>query len=422
MRVRLALAPLVLIALLAPAQQTRLLPVTVLDVHVDPPRPVPHARLQIGALNGTLIVSQGKLLTNDRGMVSVPINAETIGGGKLVISIEPADAPMLVIFEPAAGVVEALPENLTVKLLPKGSPVLLGPAQIEALIFKYTQNTNFLRAQNASLRAELSESERKLEAANQAKQELDEAQAEWAQQYGFSADEVRQKVAAWAADIRAQQVKATLRQRMLAAFVSGDYAEAARLAQQGEAESDNELDNEQEAYLKTLRRSLRDRLEFAGTEARAQQAQLRYDLGTAAFNAASKRAIDAHTKFPEDAELRGLWIRAAIEDAYSECEEAEGTDPAKSQALLQSAVNMLRSLLSDLRLPAEGPQWASTKINLGVALMNQSERLSGEESLHVLGEAVEAYRQALQVYTRETVPQEWAGTQNNLLQCAEASR
>ena len=42
------------------------------------------------------------------------------------------------------------------------------------------------------------------------------------------------------------------------------------------------------------------------------------------------------------------------------------------------------------------------------------ERQGGPEGLRRLNEAVEAYRQALTVYTRDDLPQNWAQTQNNL--------
>ena len=41
-------------------------------------------------------------------------------------------------------------------------------------------------------------------------------------------------------------------------------------------------------------------------------------------------------------------------------------------------------------------------------------RTGGERGTQLLAEAVAAYRQALEVYTRETLPQQWAMTQNNL--------
>ena len=40
--------------------------------------------------------------------------------------------------------------------------------------------------------------------------------------------------------------------------------------------------------------------------------------------------------------------------------------------------------------------------------------MGGPEGLRRLSEAVEAYRQALTVRTRDDLPQDWAMTQNNL--------
>jgi len=52
-----------------------------------------------------------------------------------------------------------------------------------------------------------------------------------------------------------------------------------------------------------------------------------------------------------------------------------------------------------------------TQNNLGGALLRLGERESGTARLE---EAVAAYRAALQEYTRERVPLQWAITQNNL--------
>ncbi len=40
--------------------------------------------------------------------------------------------------------------------------------------------------------------------------------------------------------------------------------------------------------------------------------------------------------------------------------------------------------------------------------------MEGEEGLRLLAQSVEAYRQALQVFTREALPQDWAKTQRDL--------
>ena len=55
--------------------------------------------------------------------------------------------------------------------------------------------------------------------------------------------------------------------------------------------------------------------------------------------------------------------------------------------------------------------WAMTQMNLGNALTRLGERESGTARLE---EAVAAYRAALEEQTRERVPLQWAATQMNL--------
>ncbi len=55
--------------------------------------------------------------------------------------------------------------------------------------------------------------------------------------------------------------------------------------------------------------------------------------------------------------------------------------------------------------------WATTQMNLGIALETLGERESGTAWLE---EAVAAYRAALEERTRERVPLQWATTQMNL--------
>ena len=81
---------------------------------------------------------------------------------------------------------------------------------------------------------------------------------------------------------------------------------------------------------------------------------------------------------------------------------------------LNEAVEAYRQALT-VRTRDDLPQdWARTQNNLGIALWALGERLGGPEGLRRLSEAVEAYRQALTVHTRDDLPQDWATTQNNL--------
>ena len=55
-----------------------------------------------------------------------------------------------------------------------------------------------------------------------------------------------------------------------------------------------------------------------------------------------------------------------------------------------------------------------TQNNLGIALWDQAARTEGPKGAELLAQAVSAYRSALEVRTREQLPQDWAMTQNNL--------
>jgi tetratricopeptide (TPR) repeat protein len=63
----------------------------------------------------------------------------------------------------------------------------------------------------------------------------------------------------------------------------------------------------------------------------------------------------------------------------------------------------------ELGIRAEG-------LAMGTALQDQGIRTGGEAGTHLLAEAVTAYRQALEVRTLNTLPPQWAQTQNNLAQ------
>jgi tetratricopeptide (TPR) repeat protein len=82
--------------------------------------------------------------------------------------------------------------------------------------------------------------------------------------------------------------------------------------------------------------------------------------------------------------------------------------------LLGEAVEAYRKAL-EVRTREELPQqWAMTQNNLGNALANQGTRTGGAEGTKLLGEAVEAYRKALEIRTLDHFPLHWAQTQNNL--------
>ncbi len=414
MRTLLVFGLAVSVGIVAQGQQTLLLPITVVDAHLSPAKPVRHVRVQIGMLSGAVAISHSKLLTNDKGDLSAPIDTETLGSAKLLVSIEPGDAPGLVIWEPAGGIVETLPPELTVKLLPRGSPALLGPAQIEALLFKFTQTSNSLRIRNAVLQNKLSQAEAKLEADSQARRALDEAQADWAQEYGFTFSEIKEKVADWADQVHAQEEKATLRQKMLGAFARGDYAETVRLVEQGEADADNGIDSDERTYLKTLRKSLQYRLELTETEIKAQQAQSRFESAAAAAEYGVSRVKAKLDRYPADKELRSIWMSAALDAADADGREAAVAEGREVRVFLEKSISTCFEVLARIQLPEDRGAWARAQMSLGTAYLYQAGSSTGDEAKNLVARAIEAYSHALEVYNKAELPQNWAGAQENL--------
>ena len=86
----------------------------------------------------------------------------------------------------------------------------------------------------------------------------------------------------------------------------------------------------------------------------------------------------------------------------------------EGQRRLSEAVEAYRQALTVYTRDDLPQDWATTQNNLGTALSGLGERQGGPEGLRRLNEAVEAYRQALIVRTRDDLPQDWATTQNNL--------
>lgn len=86
----------------------------------------------------------------------------------------------------------------------------------------------------------------------------------------------------------------------------------------------------------------------------------------------------------------------------------------ESAGLLGEAVDAFRAALRMYTEADYAVDWARTQNNLGNALGDQGNRIGGEEGARLLGEAVDAYRAALRVRTEADHPVPWAMTQNNL--------
>ena len=84
------------------------------------------------------------------------------------------------------------------------------------------------------------------------------------------------------------------------------------------------------------------------------------------------------------------------------------------QRLLNEAVAAYRNALQIITREHLPQDWATTQNNLGNTLQEQGVRTGSEASQRLLGEAVAAYHNALQIITRAHLPRSWATIQNNL--------
>jgi hypothetical protein len=98
-------------------------------------------------------------------------------------------------------------------------------------------------------------------------------------------------------------------------------------------------------------------------------------------------------------------------------EQAIRSEGAKATELLVQTVSAYRSAL-EVRTREQLPQnWAETQNNLGSALQEQGIRTGGEQGTELLAQAVTAYRSALEVYTAEAFPFYHERAQEQLNKC-----
>jgi tetratricopeptide (TPR) repeat protein len=117
-----------------------------------------------------------------------------------------------------------------------------------------------------------------------------------------------------------------------------------------------------------------------------------------------KRALEDPVLDLDPGQRAGLWFSLGV--ALAQIGEQRGDNAA-----LRAAVAAYRAALEVYTRERAPMQWAMTQNNLGNALQTLGARRGDDDALRA---AVAAFRAALEVYTRERVPLQWATTQTNL--------
>ncbi|MGO8759753.1 MAG: hypothetical protein ACLQG3_16670 [Terracidiphilus sp.] len=416
----LCIAQSAAVAQKTPAQRT--VPVVVADAHTEPAQPVPTVRVSLGYLDGSVRVTESRDVTNPKGQAWLEVSEDAAQRGGLRIEID--GATNLVIYQPADGQLAALPATINVSLLPKGSPALLGPAQIEAMLHRTLVQVSSLQKQVAALKQNAA-------AAQNQEPDLGAAIAEWAQANGFSATQADEQVQQWAEGIQKQSGQVTAEQKALSELALKHYAAAAQLfnaagdADRQEIHAEDAQEQALEAQVKALqaaqqallgkqRSTLQQLLDHSQQAAGAYQFNLQYHQATQTLENAESTVAAEYKKHPDDRGFHELWLRAVSDVGAARTAEGEVSPASESLGLLDQSADDFESLARDYAAVGDPRESAAAQDGLGVALENEAERASGDKAAVLFGRAVQAYRSALEVRTKADLPQDWAATQINL--------
>jgi tetratricopeptide (TPR) repeat protein len=108
------------------------------------------------------------------------------------------------------------------------------------------------------------------------------------------------------------------------------------------------------------------------------------------------------------------WAAAQSGIGNSLREQSTRTEGPEAARLLGEAASAYRRALLVLTRDSMPQDWATTQHNLGYVLQEQGVRASGREAIRLISQGVAAYREALSVRSREQLPLQWAMTQNDL--------
>jgi tetratricopeptide (TPR) repeat protein len=384
----------------------RELTVVVVNAHTDPSQPVAGVRVSLTFVTGLEKVTDARDATNRSGEALLLVSAEAAQRGDLRIDI--AGVNDLVVYEPADGQLNGLPVTVTIKLLPKGSTALLGPAQIEAMLRRMSLRATRLEQQNRAMQAQLAAPK------SEGPDDLTAAMTDWAKANGFAVEDADSHVRQWAQEIESRKQAATADQKALAELALKHYGAAAQLFNQAAKDIGDSMDDDEKKFLEERRKKLRELVDKSFQSSNAYQLNLQYHQATQILEQASDRAAAEHGRYPEDPALRSVWLDALSRAAFARREEGEIASASDSPQLLFHSADDFRTLIREYAASADKQEWAVAQQDLGATLWGQGERSNGPQATQALAQSVEAYRSALTVFSKAKTPQDWANVQTSL--------
>jgi hypothetical protein len=389
----------------------------VVQTFLEPVQPVQAARVQLAHLDNLQPTVDAQRPTNSRGEALLLISRGAAERGDLRIVI--SGAGNLVVYEPADGQLATglgpTVNRITIKLLPKGTAKLLEqPGLAEVLLHR-------MSLEIASQQKEITRLKTQASAEESQKPDLGKAIAEWAVDNGFTPEQIEAMVQQWAQGVERQPGQSTEEQKALAELALNHYASAAPLfneagdARQTEADTEEQqeqaLQSAQRALVEKQISSLQAMLEDRERAAGAYWADYKPHQATQTLESA-EAVIDAkRNNHPDDRKFRELWLRARL--AVAHAHENEGD--RGSMPLLDESVREFQSLQREYAALGDREAAATAQLGLADALWAKSDRTSGKDKEAALfNQGVQALGNALRVFTRADRPQKYAEIEDHL--------
>ncbi len=376
--------------------------VTVVNKQYTPARPVPDVRVALTYFDGSGKITDARRQTNRQGQTELSVWPEAQESGDLRIEVSGAEG--LAVFEPREGLVNAIKPNLTIVLLPKGSPAWLEPAQLEAMLNRLSR----LNLQNQRLTTSLAKME------SQKLDFFDLSLHDWADSKGLAYNEVDKKIRAWADQVLADKDNASLTKQAEAELGLRHYEKAALLFQNVTKRNIQALDEEEANYLEGRRKKLRDTILSATQAATSFQLSKQFHEATDILDQALKKAAAEHQHFPDDAALKDVWLSTRLLSELVRFLEAKAdltADVQLSISLLVSIAEDAKLLQAQLDKSRDPDKWAYTQVILSGTYLLLSELSSTQEAAGMRMQAVDAIRALQTGYSRERDPRTWASFQ-----------
>lgn len=389
--------------------------VEVLNVQAQPAQPVKAVRVSLSYLDSAVLITDAQDVTNSQGEALLVVSAGAAQRGDLRIEI--AGANNLVIWQPADGQLPSLGTKIDIRLLPKGSPALLGPAQIEAMLHRTLLQVSSLQKQNRVLKGQVAAAQS--QAQNQ--QDLGAELAEFALATGFSPAQVQQQVQIWAQNIQLQSSQASTEQKALAEFALKNYAAAAQTFNQAADTSHDEIDATEaeaaaleKALLDKVRGQLRQLVSDREQAASAYQLNLQYHQATQTMTSAEATAQAEYKKHPGDQGFHELWLQALLSLANSRAQEGQVSPANDSALLITQAAGDFQLIAREYAALGDARQVADAYTGAGFAIAAEARRSTGDKATTLSDQSVQAFHLALDGLTRTQAPRDWALAQNGL--------